>query len=94
MPKAFLSLLLSAQIFLSTAPFPQHALQPTCAAAKETRLWWGLIDPELSTWFALLPSAEVPEDKPILWDWSWRGFLAALFGMPMAKEASADAVTA
>ncbi len=91
-----LTLLLSAQLICSmprtpapaamTAPIPQTSIQ-------ESRLWWGMIDPELSAWLARLPM-EKEADKPILWDWSWRNFLAALFGQDSAKEEITDAPSA
>lgn len=95
-----LSLLLSIQILLSgtayTAPArihpaPSAFTRSSQEAPVETRLWWGLIDPEMSTWFARLPMEGSREDERIVWDWSWRGFLAALFGIPAEKEASPDA---
>ena len=95
MPKAFLSMLLSALLLLSSSPCPQNVPTPSEASAPgEIRLWWGLIDPELSTWFARLPMETDSADASILWDWSWCGFLAALFSQPMAKEAGPDAVSA
>lgn len=95
MPKAFLSMLLSALLLLSSGPLAQNTLaQPTASAPSEERLWWGLIDPELSTWFAQLPMQEDNADDFLHWDWSWRGFLAALFGQPIVKEAGPDAVSA
>ena len=66
----------------------------TPAAPQESRLWWGLIDPEMSLWCAQLPRQESAPDSRILWDWSWRGFLAALFGIPVVEEVSADAAHA
>ena len=49
-----------------------------------SKVWWGLIDPELSLWFARIPEET---EEPILWDWSWRGFFAALFPQSLVKEA-------
>lgn len=46
--------------------------------------WWGLLDPELSLRLASVPEAE--EAEPIVWDWSWRALLAALFGLPLDPE--------
>lgn len=43
--------------------------------------WWGLIDPALSQWFAAIPEARTNEG--LQWDWSWRGFWAALLGRPV-----------
>lgn len=89
MMKLLLSLLLSMQIILSPSTGASHSSVST--PTQEKRLMWGLIDPELSVWFALLPAEDAPEkDAPILWDWSWRGFLAAIFGDSFLKEASYD----
>ncbi len=95
MQSAILSLILSLQMLLATPIYPQDA-QPcplACLPADQvhqTRLWWGLIDPELSLWFSRLPDA-APNDAPVLWDFSWRGFLAALFGQPIIEEDAAHA---
>ena len=81
-----LSWLLSIQLILS-APSPAASAQTRCAPlpqVKQTRLWWGMIDPGLACWFARIPQEEA--DSPVLWDFSWRGFLAALFGQHTAKE--------
>ena len=90
MRKPLMTLLLSALLMLPAARMPSVPAQTTAAPA---RLWWGMIDPELSLWFARLPMAEA-EDAPVLWDFSWQGFLAALFGQPMTKEASPHAAHA
>ena len=82
MYKPLLTLLLSALLTLPAAGM--HAAPKTCAA-EPARLWWGMIDPELSLWFSRLPMEE-QEDSPILWDFSWRGFLAALTGQPILTE--------
>ncbi len=42
------------------------------------RNWWGLLDPETSLAFAAIAGEE---DVPVLWDWSWKALLAALFGL-------------
>ena len=92
MQNMILSWLLSVQMLLSTPISAGQeevhlALSPR-EQVQETRLWWGLIDPELSAWFARVPGVKnAEEDKPVLWDWSWRGFLAAIFGVEMVKEA-------
>ena len=91
MPKAILTLILSTQLLLSSPQHQLSKLSPNPSAAPQPdRLWWGLIDPEMSLWFSHLPLEE-EADAPILWDWSWRGFLAALFGQPVMKEAIPDA---
>ncbi len=90
MHKPLLTLLLSA---LLTLPGPGMESAPKAHSAEPTRLWWGMIDPELSLWFARLPMEE-QEDSHILWDFSWQGFLAALFGQPLTKEAIPDAAHA
>lgn len=49
------------------------------------RNWWGLLDPDAAL---LLACAETDTaDAPVLWDWSLRGLLAALFGLPMPEGA-------
>ncbi len=75
-----LSYLLAAQMMLSPAPaaLPQ-------APVIQTPLFWGMIDPELSVWFSRVPQEGQP-DKRVLWDFSWRGFLAALIGQPLLTE--------
>ena len=85
MMKTLLSLLLSLQLSAPVPPVSAANMPHVPAATPHAQpLWWGLIDPELSLWFARVPD-EVEE--PILWDWSWRGFLAALFPQPLMKEA-------
>ena len=85
MPKVFISMLLITQLLCQPAPArPLQVTQP-----QATRLWWGLIDPELSTWFSRLPMED--GNEPILWDFSWQSFLAALFGQPVIKEVSPHA---
>ena len=79
--KLLLSAILSLQLMCTPAPSTIDAP----ADSQAVRLWWGLIDPELSLWFSRLPLEET-DDKPILWDFSWRGFLAALFGTPIVTE--------
>ena len=51
--------------------------------------WWGLIDPELSLRAAALPGPA--RDGPIQWDWSLRGFLAALLGLDLNSLEGNDA---
>lgn len=87
MPKSILSLLLVLQLLTAAPHGSTISFSPDeAASAQPSRLWWGLIDPELSLWFSRLPLDEDSE-APVLWDWSWQGFLAALFGHPMTKEA-------
>ena len=81
MSKLLLSALLSVQLMCTPAP----STIDVPADSQAVRLWWGLIDPELSLWFSRLPMEET-KDKPVLWDFSWRGFLAALFGTPIVTE--------
>ena len=90
MRKPLLTLLLSALLML---PAPGMSSAQKEVSAEPARLWWGLIDPELSLWFSRLPMEET-KDAPVLWDFSWRGFLAAIFGQPMTKEASPHAAHA
>ena len=80
-----LSYLLDAQMMAAPAP----AAVPE-APAVPTPLFWGMIDPELSLWFSRTPQ-EGPSGKPVMWDFSWRGFLAALIGQPMLMEDAAHA---
>lgn len=89
MPQLLLSILLSVQLICSPAPGQVECPAP----AQESRLWWGLIDPELSLWFSRLPLEET-EDAPVLWDFSWRGFLATLFGHPLLTEEVSNAAHA
>ena len=89
MTAAFLSLLLAAQLFSQT---PQIAPRLP-APPQETKRWWGMIDPELSLWFSRLPREDA-ENAPVMWDFSWRGFLAALFGQPLLMEEGSDAAHA
>ena len=81
----FLSYLLAAQMMAAPAP----AAMPE-APAVPTPLFWGMIDPELSLWFSRTPRETQPA-KPVMWDFSWRGFLAALFNQPMLMEDAAHA---
>lgn len=91
MTKALPSLLLTVQLLLSDAAPPALPDASTAHPAQEKRMMWGLIDPELAAWFALLPGNSIGEDGPrVLWDWSWQGFLAALFGDHFIKEVPAD----
>lgn len=93
MASSILSLILLLQLMCSGAvdqPLQAPASPPlSCSIQEElhtARLWWGLIDPELSAWFARLPFSEADEGETILWDWSWRGFLASLFNTHLTKE--------
>ena len=76
----FLSYLLSLQLLLVPTP---------CAAqdapASPAPVFWGMIDPELSLWFSRTPFERQP-GRRVLWDFSWRGFLAALTGQPILAE--------
>lgn len=92
MPSILLSLLLALQMMFSGAVFQQPVrTAPVQEPPQVSRLWWGMLDPELSTWFARIPMEEREPERHILWNWSWRGFLAALFQQPMLKEAATDA---
>ena len=85
MTNTLLTLLLALQLSLPQGTADSaHTL--ACQAPQQPhplQTWWGLIDPDLSLWFAHIPTEE---DKPLLWDWSWRGFFAALFAQPLVKE--------
>lgn len=52
----------------------------------EGRNWWGLLDPELSLRAACVPQV-TPEDGSIVWDWSIRALLSALFGWAISEGA-------
>lgn len=92
MPSILLTLLLALQLVFSGVGFHQPVQTvPVQEPPQISRLWWGMLDPELSTWFARIPMEEHGAEQPILWNWSWRGFLAALFEQPMLKEAATDA---
>ncbi len=86
MTNTLLTLLLSLQLTLPAQPAaPQSLAYHPRADVQPQKIWWGLIDPELALWFAHLPEES---DGPLLWDWSWRGFLAALFPQSLVKEDS------
>lgn len=93
MASILLTLLLALQLLCTPFPYPQNeALIPydSCELPpKAHKLWWGMLDPELSAWFASIPSEDA--DLPLQWNWSWRGFLAALFEQPLLKEGAPDA---
>ena len=78
-----LSLLLTLQLTLTDPP----SVLPADAAAQPCPLWWGMIDPELSAWFARLPDETDDSRRPVLWNWSWRSFWAALTNHSIVKEA-------
>lgn len=88
MENALISLLLSIHLLLGNPAEPVPSPLPCLPqpAVQESRVWWGLIDPELSLWFSALPD-QLP-DKPVLWDFSWRNFWAALWRQPLVKEDS------
>lgn len=91
MPSILLSLFLALQLMLSSTAYHQPVqTTPVQEPPQVSRLWWGMLDPELSTWFARIPMEQHDLELPILWNWSWRGFLAALFEQPMLKEASTN----
>ena len=81
----FLSYLLSLLMLFTPAPYAAQE-----AAVRPAPLFWGMIDPELSLWFSRVPPKSQP-GKPVMWDFSWRGFLAALIGQPMLMEDAAHA---
>ena len=63
---------------------------PAQVAVQPRQLWWGMIDPELSSWFARIPGISNDEPFPVTWNWSWKSFWAALIQQPLVKE-TADA---
>ena len=84
MPAIWLTLLLILQLtftHLPPAASPEAAIQPH-------QLWWGMIDPELSAWFARIPDEDAESSLPVLWNWSWRNFWAALTSQPLVQEAA------
>ena len=97
MASILLTLLLSLQLLCAAQPadqsFPTSPYDSRELPPKVQKLWWGMLDPELSAWFAHIPDEAAADDLPPLWNWSWRGFLAALFEQPMLKEAAPDART-
>lgn len=86
MMPSLLSLLLTLQLMLAMPAVSPRSACPVNPGAE--RVLWGLIDPELSARFALLPAQiGADTDFPVLWDWSLKGFLSALFGDFFPKEA-------
>lgn len=81
-----LSLLLALQLTCTNLP---SALPPD-PGAQPRQLWWGMIDPELSSWFARIPGISSDAPFPVSWNWSWKSFWAALIQQPLVKE-TADA---
>nr|MBR4281940.1 hypothetical protein [Clostridia bacterium] len=82
MTAILLSLLLALQLSF-------HDALPASSVSFDVQprqLWWGMIDPELSTWFAHIPNAPGDNTPPVLWNWSWRGILAALTNQPIVQE--------
>lgn len=93
-----LSLMLALQMMLCGAALPPPSAPQlhytyTQEQPRMQRLMWGMLDPELSAWFARIPGETDGTARPVLWNWSWRGFWAALFEQPMLKEATADALS-
>ena len=77
-----LSALLALQLLLTPAPqIPDSHPVPVL---------WGMIDPEMSLWFSRVPKTTQP-GRRVLWDFSWRGFLAALTMQPLYTEDAAHA---
>ena len=69
----------------------QQACSPSSVPPQSQKLFWGMLDPELSAWFARVPHENASSMTLLQWDWSWRGFFSALFERPMLKEAGTDA---
>lgn len=84
MTAILLSLLLALQLTRPT-PLPPS---PASTDVQPRQLWWGMIDPELSAWFARIPDDQEVDALPILWNWSWRGIFAALKSQPIVQEAA------
>ena len=86
MTNTLLTLLLTLQLALPGQPAaPQKMVYRPGYDARPLQVWWGLIDPDLALWFARVPA---DNDAAFHWDWSWEGFLAALFPQSPVKEVS------
>ena len=86
MTNTMLTLLLSLQMALpDQLPASQNTVYHPTLEGQPQKTWWGLIDPDLALWFSRLPEET---DGTGLWDWSWRGFLNALFPQSVFKEDS------
>lgn len=91
-----LSLMLALQMLLPGLPVPvrQDTLHPCVQEEpRMERLMWGMLDPELSAWYARVPSDDGADARPVMWRWGWRAFWAALLQQPIVKEATGDAQT-
>ena len=84
MPAIWLSLLLILHLTFTHLP----PAAPPKADLQSHQLWWGMIDPELSSWFAHIPDEDANSSLPVLWNWSWRSFWAALTRQPLVQEAA------
>ena len=95
MASILLTLMLSLQLIgtpqMDRKGFPTEPYDSRILPPRVQKLWWGMLDPELSAWFARIPDEAAEADLPLHWNWSWRSFLAALFDQPLLKEASPDA---
>ena len=61
---------------------------PVQAPPQPRQMWWGMIDPELSSWFAHIPDEDANSSLPVLRNWSRRSFWAALTRQPLVQEAA------
>ena len=89
-----LSLMLALQMTLPALPVPVRYDSVYTRVQEEPRmerLMWGMLDPELSAWYARVPSGTGMDTSPIAWRWGWQAFWAALFQQPIVKEASGNA---
>lgn len=91
MNSIILAWILSLQMLLSmlfgTANLlPARQTDTSSGDLQESRLFWGMIDPELSLWFSRIPDTRQEDASPLHWDFSLRGFLSALFAQPIIKE--------
>ena len=80
-----LTLILSLMLACHLMGCPAHFTTPESPEVQSVPVLWGMIDPELSKWFSRVPRENKP-GKSILWDFSWRGFFAALTGQPLLTE--------
>lgn len=91
-----LSLMLALQMLLPGSPVPvrQDSVYPRVQEEpRMERLMWGMLDPELSAWYARVPSEAGTDARPVVWRWGWHAFWAALLQQPIVKEASGNAQT-
>ncbi|MBE5797322.1 MAG: hypothetical protein E7327_08095 [Clostridiales bacterium] len=72
------------QLNAATIPAGEYPALMIRLGQAHGRNWWGLLDPDLSLWLACIP--DDTGGTEIVWDWSWAGLWAALFGLPLLAE--------